>query len=51
MDDGGVADGAVASCPADADVVVLAAQVGLFCGYGVGARFPIETGDFAFKIT
>ena len=40
----------MASGPADADVVVLAAQVGLFSGHGAGACVPIETGDGAFKI-
>ena len=48
MDGRGVADGAVASSPADADVVVLAAQVGLVILYRGGACVPVETGYFAF---
>ena len=40
----------MAAGSADADVIVLAAQVGLFSGHGAGARVPVETGDFAFKI-
>ena len=39
----------MAAGSADADVIVLAAQVGLFSGHGAGACVPVETGDGAFK--
>ena len=41
----GVADGAVATRPPDADVVVLAAQVVLTGRHGARARVPVEAGD------
>ena len=41
----GVADGAVAPRPPDADVVVLAGQVVLGLGHRARARVPVEAGD------
>ena len=41
----GVADGAVAPRPPDADVVVLAGQVVLRLGHRARARVPVEAGD------
>ena len=41
----GVADGAVAPRPPDADVVVLAGQVSLCGGHRARARVPVEAGD------
>ena len=48
-DVGGVADGAVAPGPPDADVVVLAGEVVLGAGHAAGARVPVEAGNGSWR--